>query len=61
MNDLVNQSKDQLFHVTRKWNISQTPRDKSKNPSIRKESITRNFHRLCFDRGVNLEGRHTDC
>ena len=27
----------------------------SENPSIRKESITRNFHWICCDRGVNLE------
>ena len=34
---------------------------RSENPSIRIESITRNLSRTCFDRGSNLEGRHSDC
>ena len=58
--DLENLSKDQLFHSVDQWNLSQTLRD-SENSSIRNESITRNFSRLCFDRGVNLERRHSDC
>ena len=33
----------------------------SENSSIRKENITRKLSRLCFDRGVNLERRHSDC
>ena len=33
----------------------------SENPSIRKESITRYFYWICFHRGVNLEGRQSDC
>ena len=35
--------KDQLFHLVRWWNISQTPRERqSEQSSIRKGSITRN-------------------
>ena len=43
--------------------ISQTLREKqSENSSIREESITKNFCRMCFDRGCNLERRHSsDC
>ena len=33
----------------------------SENSSIRKESIARNLPWMCFDRGENLEGRHSDC
>ena len=33
----------------------------SENPSIRKEGITRILFRICFDRGENLEWRHSGC
>ena len=33
----------------------------TENSSIREESIIRNFDWMCFDRGENLEGRHSDC
>ena len=46
--------KGPFFHSVHQWNLSQTARD-SENSSIRTESITRNFSRLCFDRGVIAE------
>ena len=42
--------------------VSQLPRERqTENSSTRKEGITRNLPRICFDRGVNLEMRHSDC
>ena len=38
--------------------LPNSERRQSDNSSIRKESITRNLSRLCFDRGENL-GRET--
>ena len=33
----------------------------SENPSIRKEGITRILFWICFDRGENLDWRHSGC
>ena len=41
--------------------LPNSERDKSKNPSIREESMIRNLSGLCFNRGRNMEGRHFDC
>ena len=59
--DLGNHLKDQLFF----WctgGISPKLRERQiENSSIRKESITRNLFWISFDRGRNLERRHSDC
>ena len=51
--DLVNRSKDQLYHLTHWLDISQnSERERqSTNSSICKEIVTKNLSRICFDRG----------
>ena len=51
---------DPIIPPTHKWNNSQTPKSQSENPSIRKENLTMNLHRLCFDRDRNFKGRRSD-
>ena len=52
---------DPIIPLTHKWNNSQTPKSQSENPSIRKENLTMELHRLCFDRDRNFKGRRSDC
>ena len=51
----------QLFHLVHWWNTSQIPRETKREIIKSAESITRNLSRICFDRGWNLERRHSGC
>ena len=58
--DLVNLSKDQLFHLVHWRNTFQTPKESKREfiNSVRKSY--QNLSRIFFDRGRNLERRHSD-
>ena len=59
--DLVNRSKDQLFHLAHGGIPPKFRARQSETSSIRKESTTRNLSRISFDRGENLERSYSDC
>ena len=41
--------------------LPNSDRDKARNHQFGKKRITRIFSRICFDRGVILERRHSNC
>ena len=60
--DLVNHSKDHLFHLVHWWNISQAPRVRQSEEihQFGKKVLPDFFWETCFDRGANLGTRHSD-
>ena len=59
--DSGNQLMDQSFHSAHQWNISQIPRETEREFNNSERGYDQEFFRMCFDRGENLEGRHSDC
>ena len=59
--DSVSQSKDQSFHSAHQWKISHLPRETKGEFNNSERGYDQEIFRMCFDRGENLEGRHSDC